>query len=322
MLISSLHLTKTCTMPPRGWHPGARVSRPHPTAYDTLQPGFKKRKKARVFGTLVAAVDGETGRFRVRWDDGETGFGSFSGSGKMTLHSDGAGRHDLSPVPQRRRVARSGRGVDAAQEEGDAAEPENSDGENISGGDGDGDDGGAEGGDDDVSGPDAAAAPGEKLRADQAAISQLAGETLLVKGVIWTVAEGVSDLDEVAPDVLQSGRDVFAPGITVEREIDAFTHMLWMDIPEMVTVINQAAQREARGRYYWKLVSACELGIWFGLFLGSLQFSEKGDKLWDSKYHTMSRPDFRKWMALTRFKDIRRYVTATMAKNDARDDDP
>ena len=159
----------------------------------------------------------------------------------MTLAPDGAGRHNLSPLPQRRRVARSRRGVDAAQEEGDAAEPENSDRENISGGDGDEDDGGAEGGDDDVSGPDAAAAPGEKLRADQAAISQLAGQAVEVKDVKWTVVEFVGDHGEVASDVLQSGRDVFAPGIDVEREIDAFTRMLWMDIPEMVTVINQAA---------------------------------------------------------------------------------
>ena len=98
--------------------------------------------------------------------------------------------------------------------------------------------------------------------------------------------------------------------------------MLWMDIPEMVTVINQAAVLESRGRWTWKAVSARELGIWFGLLLGSLQFAERGDALWDSKYDTMSRPDFRKWMALTRFKDIRKYVTATMAKNDARDDDP
>ena len=322
MLISSLHLTKTCTMPPRGRRPGARVSRPHPTKKIELQPGQKRRRRAAQYGTLGDAVAGQPGRFHVRWDDGGAGFGSFSGPGKMTLHSDDAGRHNLSPLPQSQRGTRSGRGVDAPQEEGDAAEPDNSDGENISGGDGDGDDGGAEDGDDDVSGPDAAAAPGEKLRADQAAISQLAGKTEEVKDVTWTVVEFVGDLDEVASDVLQSGRDVFAPGISVDREIDAFTHMLWMDIPEMVTVINQAALREAGGRWEWRPVSARELGIWFGLLLGSLQFAERGDALWDSKYDTLSRPDFRPWMALTRFKDIRRYVTATMAKNDARDDDP
>jgi hypothetical protein len=129
-----------------------------------------------------------------------------------------------------------------------------------------------------------------------------------VKGVTWTVAEGVSDLDEVAPDVLQSGRDVFAPGITVESEIDAFTHMLWMDIPEIVVVIKQAALRDAAGQWSWKAVSAHELGIWFGLLLGSLQFAEQGDQLWDSKYDTMSRPDFRPYMARTRFKLIRKYV--------------
>ncbi len=83
--------------------------------------------------------------------------------------------------------------------------------ENISGGDGVGDDSGAEGGDDDFSGPDAAAAPGQRLRADQAAISQLVGETAEVKDVTWTVVEFVGDLDGVAPDVLQAGRDVFAP---------------------------------------------------------------------------------------------------------------
>jgi hypothetical protein len=100
-----------------------------------------------------------------------------------------------------------------------------------------------------------------------------------VKDVIWTVVEGVGDLDEVDPDVLQSGCDVFAPGITIEREIDAFTHMLWMDISEMVDFINQAALREAGGRWTWKAVSARKLGIWFGLLLGSLQFVEQGDQL-------------------------------------------
>ena len=322
MLISSLHLTKTCTMPPRGRRPGARVSRPHPTKLVELQPGQKRRRRPAQYGTLGAAVAGVRGSFHVTRDDGEAGFGSISGSGRMTLDPDGAGRHNLSPLPQSQRGTRSQPGVDAPQEEGDAAEPESSDHENISGGDGDGDDGGAEGGDDDVSGPDAAAAPGERLQADLAAISQPAGETLLVKGVTWTVAEGVSDLDEVAPDVLQSGRDVFAPGITVESEIDAFTHMLWMDIPEMFVVIKQAALRDAAGQWSWKAVSAHELGIWFGLLLGSLQFAEQGDQLWDSKYDTLSRPDFRPWMALTRFEDIRKYVTATTAKNDARGDDP
>ena len=125
--------------------------------------------------------------------------------------------------------------------------------------------------------------------------------------------EFVGDLDEVAPDVLQAGRDVFAPGITIEREIDAFTHMLCMDIPEMVAAINKAALRESAGRWTWKAVSAHELGIWFGLLLGSLQFAEQGDQLWNSKYDTLWRPDFRPWMAKTRFKDIRKYVTATMA---------
>jgi hypothetical protein len=117
-------------------------------------------------------------------------------------------------------------------------------------------------------------------------------------------SEFVGDLGEVDHGVLQSGHDVFAPGISVDREIDAFTHMLWMDIPEMVAVINQAALREAAGRYTWKAVSARELGIWFGLLLGSLQYAEQGDQLWDSKYDTLSRPDFRSWMALTSFKDI------------------
>ena len=87
---------------------------------------------------------GQAGRFHVTWDDAEAGFGSISESGRMTLAPDSAGRHNLSPVPQRRRVTRPQPGVDAAQEGGDAAEPENSDRENISGGDGDGDDGGAE----------------------------------------------------------------------------------------------------------------------------------------------------------------------------------
>ena len=97
------------------------------------------------------------------------------------------------------------------------------------------------------------------------------------RDVIWTVVEGVGDLDEFDTDVLRSERDMFAPGITIEREIDAFTHMLWMDISEMFEVINQAALREADGRWTWKLVSPRELGVWFGLPLGSLQFAEQRD---------------------------------------------
>jgi hypothetical protein len=37
-LMSCLHLTKTCTVPPQVWHPGARVSRPHPSEYDPPNP--------------------------------------------------------------------------------------------------------------------------------------------------------------------------------------------------------------------------------------------------------------------------------------------
>lgn len=58
-------------------------------------------------------------------------------------------------------------------------------------------------------------------------MSRLAGETETVKGVTWTVVEGVGKLDELSPDILQwTDEDVFAPGITVEREIDAFRHLL------------------------------------------------------------------------------------------------
>ena len=66
-------------------------------------------------------------------------------------------------------------------------------------------------------------------------------------------------------------------------------------------------------------MSPRELDIWFGLLLGSLQYAEQGNQLWESKYDTLARPDFRPYMALTRVKQIRKYVTATMAKNEARD---
>ena len=86
--MSCLHLTKTCTMPSQAWNKGSRVSRPHDTEYDTLQPGFKKRKRARVFGTLGDAVDGEAGRFHVKWDDRDPRLGSIPGPDKRTLHPD------------------------------------------------------------------------------------------------------------------------------------------------------------------------------------------------------------------------------------------
>lgn len=78
-------------MPPQVWRPGARVSKAHPTEFDTLQPGQRRRKKRRIYGTLTAPVEGETGRFSVRWDDGSTGFGSISGPDKMMHHDSGAG---------------------------------------------------------------------------------------------------------------------------------------------------------------------------------------------------------------------------------------
>ena len=77
-------------MPPQVWRPGARVSKAHPTEFDTLQPGQRRRKKRRIYGTLTAPVEGETGRFSVRWDDGSTGFGSISGPDKMMHHDSGA----------------------------------------------------------------------------------------------------------------------------------------------------------------------------------------------------------------------------------------
>ena len=98
--MSSLHLTKTCTVPPQVWHPGARVSRPHPSEYDPPQPGQLRRKRRRVFGELGDGLPGETGRFRVRWDDGSEGEGSIKGAGRMELLADGTGRHNLSPLPQ------------------------------------------------------------------------------------------------------------------------------------------------------------------------------------------------------------------------------
>lgn len=78
-------------MPPQVWRPGARVSKAHPTEFDTLQPGQRRRKKRRIYGTLTAPVEGETGRFSVRWDDGSTGFGSISGPDKVMHHDSGAG---------------------------------------------------------------------------------------------------------------------------------------------------------------------------------------------------------------------------------------
>ena len=133
-----------------------------------------------------------------------------------------------------------------------------------------------------------------------------------------TVVEGVGELDELSPDILQSTDDhVFAPGITVEHDIDAFTHMLWMSIEEMVDVINQSAPRESNAKWKWKPLSQRELGIWFGLFLGSLQFAEQGDGLWSPKYETLAKPDFGQFMSAIRFRHIRKYVAATIAKNEA-----
>jgi len=243
-------------MPPQVCRPGARVSKAHPTEVDTLQPGQQRRKKRRIFGTMTAPVEGETGRFSVRWDDGSTRFGSISGPDKMMHHDYGAGRHFPSPLGRALTVARLRPREDAGEEEGDDGKPENSDAENI-GGDGDhGDDAVDEEGDDDAQEPNSAAAPGQRLRDDQAALSRLAEETETVTGVTWTLAEGVGELDELRPDILQStDDDVFEPGITVGRDIDAFTHMLWMITEEMVEVINEAASRESNARWKWKPLS-------------------------------------------------------------------
>ena len=178
---------------------------------------------------------------------------------------------------------------------------------------------GDEGGNDDVQGPGPEAAPDQRLWGDQAAIKLLAGEIIEVNDETWTVREWVGDLGEVSADLFQSSHhDVFAPGISVASEIDAFTHMLWMSIPEMVTAINQAAVAvEPR----WKQVTQRELGIWFGLFLGAVQIAEHGARFWAPNYDTLSVPDFRKYMAQTRFKEIRKHVPATMYKNEAADTD-
>ena len=81
MRMSSLHLTKMCTMPSQVWHRGARVSRPHPTDEEDLQPGRQRRSRKRQCGTLGDAVDGETGRFHVTQDGGKPGKAASRGQG-------------------------------------------------------------------------------------------------------------------------------------------------------------------------------------------------------------------------------------------------
>ena len=127
-------VTKTGAMPPQVWRPSARVSKSHPTEFDTLQTGQRRRKKRRIYGTLTAPVEGETGRFSVRWEDGSTGFGSISGPDNMMHHDFGAWRQALSPLGRASTVARRRKREDAGEEEGDDGEPENPDAENISGG--------------------------------------------------------------------------------------------------------------------------------------------------------------------------------------------
>lgn len=139
------------------------------------------------------------GRFHVTWDDGKSGVGSNYTVDKLALHEVRAGRHNASTVPRSLRVARS---RCYTQEEGGAAEPENSDRENISGRDGDGDGGGVERGNDDVSGPDFAAAPGHRLRADQVAISQ----RYPIEGLStdWTFDEYVAGVSIANADNIKS----------------------------------------------------------------------------------------------------------------------
>jgi hypothetical protein len=114
------------------------VSCPHLEELIELQPGQKRRRRRAQYGSLGAAVAGEAGRFHVTGTMELVGLAVSRGQGRWrgTRMAPGVTTHHL--VPESQRVARSKRGVDAAQEEGDATEPENSDRENISGGDGDG----------------------------------------------------------------------------------------------------------------------------------------------------------------------------------------
>lgn len=139
-------------MPPQVWHPGARVSRPHPYEYAPPPPGLQRRKKRRIHGTLIGAVANEPGRFNVRWDDGARLVGDTTWPQSLKLNEDGAGRHALSLIRRPTGAGPSQQPEDAPEEEGDDREVEESDSENISVGGDHGANTGDEGGNDDVQG--------------------------------------------------------------------------------------------------------------------------------------------------------------------------
>lgn len=59
-------------------------------------------------------------------------------------------------------------------------------------------------------------------------------------------------------------------------------------------------------------VTASELATWFGLFLGSTQFADSGDRFWKPKFQTFVDSGFKDVISLKRFKDIRKYISFTI----------
>ena len=302
-------------MPRQAWHQGARVSRPSATEWEPLLAGQHRRKRKRIYGTILGP-DGDTaGRFLVRWDDGTRGSGLDRGPQGLKLEPSGAGRHNQSPLPGVRANDAAEDDAEDADGEDDDVDDAGSDGDFFSF-DNDQEDDAAE---DDVEGPREARAPGSKLAQDMAAIARLAGNSITVNDVTWTVVSGVGELHTPGADTMPQSAEPVAAAHPIDSELDAFTCMLWKPMGDMVEDINQAALRDKRDR--WRAVTASELATWFGLFLGSTQFAESGDRLWKPKFQTFVDSGFKDIMSLKRFKDIRKYISFTMAKLDAHDTD-
>ena len=177
--------------------------------------------------------------------------------------------------------------------------------------------------DEDISAPDAATSDDEEnISLDEHARVRAEAKEILAKeigvtvqrkdaqgqAVTWTV---VSTVEERPPTMSQPSIFGLKEGLPENESGEVDLLKLWLmlypgDPGEHITNLNAAGLlKDAR----FKAVTLHEWLTFWGLIIGARQYSEKGEKLWNSKpVGLRGAPDFGAYMKEWRFAEIRRLV--------------
>ena len=288
-------------------------------------PG-KRRRRTKVFGTVTGTPDPSRGRvgYLVLLDGGNREQRVLEG--KLTREHENAGRSIASPVNdegRRQRLRLDPEAADAGSD-GEASEDEFQDAVEQH---------------QELDDDERVEGPGQISLDDMADIRELAGETETVThkefgAVTWTVVESETNVAENAAERVHVRERTsvehnqimpFLSTTHADFDLNLFDHLLWMPIANMAEVINAEAERQRSlpedERYtgHWVPTNPKELGRWFALFLSAGAMGLGGHKCWttDKSTPSLTHPKFEQFMSLNRFKEIKRFVSWTMAERPA-----